>query len=49
MHTFVVSCYIDSKRTEVTVKAKDRFDAQKLVKAQYPNSKVTIIVTKQVD
>lgn len=48
MHTFIVSCIIDNKRTEVTVKARSRVDAQQLVKAQYPNSKVTIITTKEI-
>lgn len=49
MHTFIVDCRIDNNRTEVTVRARDSFDAQKLVKAQYPGSKVTIISTKKID
>ena len=48
MHTFVVTCIIDNKRTEVTVKARSRVDAQQLVKAQYPNSKVAILTTKEI-
>lgn len=49
MHTFVVICMIDNKRTEITVKAKMSVDAKELVKAQYPNSKVTIVTAKQID
>ena len=49
MYTYVVSCLIDHKRTEITVKASDRFAAQKLVKAQYPNSTVTITTVRQTD
>ena len=49
MHTYVFDISVDNTRTSVTVKARNSFDAKKLVESQYPNCKIFVWSYKQVD
>ena len=43
MKTYVVKFSVDGRMGEITIRAYSRSDAEKLVKAQYPSSRVVIM------
>jgi hypothetical protein len=48
MNNYKIAFYVNSTKTEQTVKANSPSEAQNLIKAQYPNSKIRIITTTKL-
>lgn len=48
MYTFKIKFRVDGRQTEQIVRAQSKFDAEKLIKAQYPNSKISFIATVKI-